>query len=683
MPLSLFDNDVATLAWNPPSPAPRTWSRVVLATLAPHLDGGRWPVRRSVGEPLEVVAGFITDGHDLISAELVVTRPDGTHTTRPMPLRYNDEYVARFTPDTPGDWQFRVRGWLDAFRTWQDQFRRRVAGGEGDALVASELLDAAALLRRRAEGAGAADKKRLEAYAKKLEKGDRDAALDPDLALLAARTDPRDGLVESAPQPVAVDPEKARFAAWYEFFPRSAADEPGVHGTLDDAARRLGRIKAMGFDIVYLPPVHPVGVAYRKGKDNAPEAAPGEPGSPWAIGGFLEDGTKGGHKSVHPELGGMPAFERFMDEARSQGLEVALDIAFQCSPDHPYVEEHPEWFRHRPDGTIRYAENPPKKYQDVYPFDFECEAWPALWNELRSVFTFWIDRGVKVFRVDNPHTKPFAFWEWCLRTLREDHPELIFLAEAFSRPRIMRGLAKIGFNNSYTYFAWRNTAKELQEYGEELFTTEVGEYFRPNFWPNTPDIFHEELEHGGRPLHIARFVVAATLSPAYGIYGPPYEHVFTNKHPQREEYADNEKYEIRTWNWDDPYSLQPLFTRVNQIRNAEPALQFARNVQFVETGNPHLLAYLKWHEKSRVLVVVNLDPYNVQEGWLAFSPGAVGLEASAPFRVYDALGGETYHWQGDRHYVRLDPHAMPAHVFVLHGQEAAPVASAPASAGGH
>lgn len=683
MPLSDFDNDFSTLAWNPPSPAPRAWSRVVLATLSPHLDGGRWPVRRSIGEEVEVVAGFITDGHDLISAELVITAPDGRETTAPMPLRYNDEYVATFTPDALGDWQFRVRGWLDVFRTWQDQFRRRVEGGEAEALLKSELLDAAKLLRESMEQADRGQKKALKQFAERFEKGDVEAGLDPEVARLAAATDPRDGLVESAPQPVAVDPERARFAAWYEFFPRSAADEPGRHGTLDDAARRLARIKEMGFDVVYLPPIHPVGVQFRKGKDNAPTAEPGEPGSPWAIGGFLEDGTKGGHKSVHPELGGMAAFERFMAEAKRVGIEVALDVAYQCSPDHPYVEEHPEWFRHRPDGTIRYAENPPKKYQDVYPFDFESEAWPSLWEELRSVFTFWIEKGVTIFRVDNPHTKPFAFWEWCIRTLREDHPDLIFLAEAFSRPRIMQGLAKIGFNNSYTYFAWRNTAKELRAYGEELFQTELGEYFRPNFWPNTPDIFHEELQHGGRPLHIARFVVAATLSPTYGIYGPPYEHVVTNKHAVREEYADNEKYEIRTWNWHDPHSLQPLFARVNRIRHEQAALQHARNVQFVETGNPHLLAYAKRHGSSRVLVVVNLDPHAVQEGWLALSPDAVGLSEHAPFTVFDALGGETYRWHGTRHYVRLDPHVMPAHVFVLSGEEGASQAPQPAPKGGH
>ncbi len=683
MPLSTLDADTRTLAWNPPSPAPRSWSRVVLATLSPHLDGGRWPVRRSLGENLEVVAGFITDGHDLISAELVVTAPDGSESVYPMPLRYNDEYAATFAPDALGMLTFKVRGWLDVFRTWQHQFARRLEAGEAEALLHNELLDAASILREWAKQAPTARKRALNAYAKRFEAGDTGAALEEDISALATQSDPRDGIVESAPQPVAVDPERARFAAWYEFFPRSAADEPGRHGTLDDAARRLARIKEMGFDVVYLPPVHPVGVQFRKGKDNAPTAQDGEPGSPWAIGGFLEDGTKGGHKSVHPELGGMDAFTRFMEEAARVKIDVAIDIAFQTSPDHPYVEEHPEWFRHRADGSIRYAENPPKKYQDVYPFDFESAAWPALWEELHSVFTFWADKGVRIFRVDNPHTKPFAFWEWCLRTLRDEHPDLIFLAEAFSRPRIMQGLAKIGFNNSYTYFTWRNTAKELRTYGEELFQTEQAEYFRANFWPNTPDIFHEELMHGGRALHIARFVVAATMSPAYGIYGPPYEHVQTNKHPLREEYADNEKYEIRTWNWRDPHSLQSLFTRVNEIRHEQAALQHARNITFVDTGNPYLLAYAKVHQSSRVLVVVNLDPHNVQESWLQLSPDAIGLEKDAPFTVFDALGGETYHWHGTNHYVRLDPYVMPAHIFVVRGQEAAMPSASPESKGGH
>ncbi|MDX1421153.1 MAG: alpha-amylase family glycosyl hydrolase, partial [Rubricoccaceae bacterium] len=473
---------------------------------------------------------------------------------------------------------------------------------------------------------------------------------------------------------VRVDPELARFAAWYEFFPRSAAD-PGPdgaprHGTLDDAAARLPRIAELGFDIVYLPPIHPIGTQFRKGKDNAPKAEPGEPGSPWAIG-----AKEGGHTSVAPELGGMEAFERFVRKADEVGLKVALDIAFQSSPDHPWVTEHPEWFQHRPDGTIRYAENPPKKYQDVYPLDFESPAWQALWHALKGVFDFWIEKGVKVFRVDNPHTKPFAFWAWCLEALRSAHPDTIFLAEAFAKPKTMYTLAKLGYNNSYTYFTWRNTKEELESYGRELFHTEVAEFYRPNFWPNTPDILHDTLVHGGRPAHVVRLVLAATLSSAYGVYGPPYEHVANTQHPQREEYADNEKYEVRAWDWHDPDSLQPLMKRVNRIRREHPALQHMRNVRFHPTDNPQILAFTKAVPFSTledpepqapddlVLVVVNLDPYNVQAGWVSLPLHELGLPDDRPFEVHDLLGGERYRWHGAANFVQLDPHTLPAHVF--------------------
>ncbi len=665
MPITPLRTETDALAHNPPSPAPQLWSRVVLSTLTPQVDAGRWPIRRSVGEPVEVVAGFVTDGHDRIKAELVVTAPDGTQSTYPMPLRYNDEYVASFTPDALGIWTYQVRGWLDVFGTWQEQFERRVTGGESNALLASELEEAADVL---AGWAKQAKHTELGNKAKRVRNGDRELALSEELREAADAADPRSGLIESHVFPCEVDPELARFAAWYEFFPRSSGEavdgQPPQHTTLDDAAERLPLIAQRGFDIVYLPPVHPIGEQFRKGKDNSPTATEGEPGSPWAIGGKLEDGTWGGHKSVHPELGGMAAFERFVAKADEVGVKVALDIAFQTSPDHPYVTEHPEWFRARPDGTIRYAENPPKKYQDIYPIDFDNDP-EGIRAEVLRIVRHWIAQGVRIFRVDNPHTKPYAFWEWCLRTLKADHPELIFLAEAFSRPRVMQTLAKIGFNNSYTYFTWRNTAAEIQEYAIELFDGPMAEYYRPNFWPNTPDIFHEELQHGGRPLHIARYVIAATLSPTYGIYGPPYEHVYTHK-GAKEEYLGNEKYEVRAWNWNDPNSLQPLMLRVNTIRKANPALQFGRNVQFLETGNEHLLAYVKHTDDSRVLVVVNLDPHNAQEAWITFDPATIGLPYH--FIARDALGGETYHWEGRQHFVRLDPQVLPAHVFVLSPQ---------------
>ena len=667
-----------SLAWRPPSPEPDAWSRVALATLSPRVDGGRFPIARTRGERVEVVAGVVVDGHEQVSAVLEwaydghANAPGGAVQSVRMPLRYNDEYVADFACTELGTYRYRVRAWLDTFGTWQDQFRRRVEGGAAAAELETELLDGASLLDARNDDGS------LSAYVKRFRAGEVEAALEDEVVRLAQEHDPAHGAVASDWLGVRVDPEHARFAAWYEFFPRSAAD-PGpddepVHGTLDDAARRLPLIADRGFDIVYLPPISPIGETFRKGKDNAPTAQPGEVGSPWAVG-----GAAGGHKSVLAELGGLEAFRRFVAEADRLGLKVALDIAFQTSPDHPYVTEHPEWFRHRPDGTIRYAENPPKKYQDIYPIDFESEDWRALWTELRSVFEYWIGEGVRVFRVDNPHTKPLAFWEWCLGTLRHEHPDLVFLAEAFTKPKTMYGLAKRGFNNSYTYFTWRTTKDELVEYGRELFHTEAAEVYRPNFWPNTPDILTDELRDYGRPAHAARLVLAATLSSAYGVYGPPFEHVDARQHPDREEYRDNEKYEVRSWDWNDPTSLQPLMKRLNRVRRENPALQHMRNVRFHETDNAHLIAYSKrvpyrveerggaaappeW-DANVVLTVVNLDYLNAQAGWVTVDLAALGLPSDRPFRVRDLLGGQTFTWHGASNFVELRPHEFPAHVF--------------------
>jgi starch synthase (maltosyl-transferring) len=649
------------------TPSRHAWSRAVLNYVKPQIDGGRWPIKRSVGEDVAVEAAVIVDGHERLGVELLYKheREPEEHSV-PMRLRYNDEYHASFKVTELGRYTYRVRAWLDRFGTWQDQFRRRVEGGDTEYELNSELHDGATILRQALEQARGKERQRLKDYADALEQGEIEVALSDDLTRIAARFDPKAGAVESEPLPVCVDPVLARFGAWYEFFPRSAGSQPGHHATLDEAAERLPRIKELGFDIVYLPPVHPVGKTNRKGKDNAPTAQDGEPGSPWAIGGADASGKAGGHKAVHPELGGLPAFDRFVARASELGLKVALDIAFQTSPDHPYVEEHPEWFYQRPDGTIRYAENPPKKYQDVYPLNFEGENWQGLWEELKSVFAFWIDHGVTIFRVDNPHTKPFSFWEWCLGELRSEHPEVIFLAEAFSRPKIMYALAKLGYNQSYTYFTWRNTKEELESYCRELFQTEVAEFYRPNFWPNTPDILHEYLVHGGRPAHIIRFILAATLSSAYGLYGPPYEHVYNIQHPQREEYANNEKYEIRTWNWHDPDSLQPLIKRVNRIRRENEALHYMRNLQFHRIDNPHLIAYSKQTETNLVLVVVNLDPFHTHEGWLELPLEPLGLPADRPYEVHDQLGGERYYWHGAHNYIRLDPNILPAHIFHMH-----------------
>ncbi|MFN0071988.1 MAG: alpha-amylase family glycosyl hydrolase, partial [Chloroflexota bacterium] len=462
---------------------------------------------------------------------------------------------------------------------------------------------------------------------------------------------------------VTVDRERAGFSAWYELFPRSTSVIDGQHGTFSDVEARLPYVASLGFDVLYLPPIHPIGLTHRKGKDNSTSASATDPGSPWGIGSH-----EGGHTTIHPDLGTLEDFRRLVNRAREEGLEVALDMAFQCSPDHPYVREHPEWFRRRPDGTIQYAENPPKKYQDIYPFDFESENWYGLWTELRNVVQFWVDQGVRIFRVDNPHTKPFEFWEWLISEIKRGCPEALFLSEAFTRPKVMYQLAKLGFTQSYTYFAWRNSKAELTEYLNELTQTEVVDYLRPNLWPNTPDILTEPLQTGGPGNFAARFVLAATLGTSYGIYGPAFE--LQEHRPLevgREEYLSSEKYEIRHWDWTSPKSLAPLITKVNRIRADHPAIRHAGNLHFHPTDNEHLLAYSRSSQNGGdvLLIVVNLDPRYTQAGWLDLDLSALGLAADQTFTVHDLLSGETYSWQGARNYVELNPTQLPGHILHL------------------
>jgi starch synthase (maltosyl-transferring) len=455
-----------------------------------------------------------------------------------------------------------------------------------------------------------------------------------------------------------VDPVKARFSSWYEFFPRSCGKD-GKHGTFAEAEERLPYVAEMGFDVVYLPPIHPIGTAHRKGPNNTLVAGPGDPGSPWAIG-----AAEGGHKAVHPELGTLEDFDRFLLKAKSLGIDIALDVAYQTSPDHPYVKEHPEWFKKRADGTIRYAENPPKKYQDVYPFDFECDDWKGLWQELKSVFDFWIARGVKIFRVDNPHTKPLTFWAWCIRSIKQEHPEVIFLAEAFTRPAVMYGLAKLGFTQSYTYFTWRVAKAEIEAYLEDLTQTEIVEYYRPNFWPNTPDILPEHLQTGLRSMFIARHVLASTLSSNYGIYGPAFELMEHVPRPGAEEYIDNEKFELKRWDLDRPDSLRHLIARVNRIRRENQALQDNRGLRFHTTDNDLVICYSKGSDRdgNAIVVVVNLDPYHKHGAWIDLDlPGIADPERT--FQVHDLLSDARYIFRGRRNYVELDPATVPAHVF--------------------
>jgi starch synthase (maltosyl-transferring) len=460
-----------------------------------------------------------------------------------------------------------------------------------------------------------------------------------------------------------VDPVRARFSAWYEFFPRSASSEPGRHGTFADCEARLPYVAGMGFDVLYFPPIHPIGATFRKGKNNSVVAQPGDTGSPWAIG-----AADGGHKSIHNQLGTLEDFRRLVKRAEEFGIQIALDIAFQAAPDHPYVRSHENWFRKRPDGTIQYAENPPKKYQDIYPFDFESEDWAGLWQELKSVFLFWIEQGVRIFRVDNPHTKAFPFWEWCITEIKAEYPEVLFLSEAFTRPKIMYRLAKLGFSQSYTYFPWRTAKGEIVSYFNEITKSPVADFFRPNQWPNTPDILTEFLQLGTRSAFMIRLLLAATLGANYGIYGPAFE--LMESRPVRqgsEEYLDSEKYQIREWDLDRPDSLRDLITLVNRIRRENEALQNDRSLEFHDVDNDQLLCFSKHspNGSNLILVVVNLDPHYRQSGFVNLPLDRFEIPEDRPFQAHDLLTGARYMWTGRRNYVELDPHSIPGHIFLL------------------
>jgi starch synthase (maltosyl-transferring) len=642
--------------------------RVVIDRVRPEIDGGRFAIKRTVGEKVTVDADVLTDGHDTLSCLLLYRdqRAPGWSEVA-MEALGNDRYRAQLTVTSVGRWLYTVTAWVDHFKTWRRDLRKRVDARQD---VALDLLAGAALIHQAAERARAAGRKAdgrvLAGLARSLEQArDLEArlrlALDDELAQLMDRHTDRAFASSHRQLPVVVDRERARFSSWYEMFPRSSSPVPGRHGTFRDLAERLPYVAEMGFDVLYLPPIHPIGFTNRKGKNNSPVAGPDDVGSPWAIG-----SPAGGHKAILPELGTIEDFRQVMARARDLGLEIALDVAFQCSPDHPYVREHPEWFRKRPDGTIQYAENPPKKYEDIYPFDFECEAWRELWQELKSIFDHWLGEGIRIFRVDNPHTKPFAFWEWLIGEIKRDHPDVIFLAEAFTRPKLMYRLAKLGFTQSYNYFPWRTNRWELTQYFTELTKTEVAEYFRPSLWPNTPDILTEQLQFGGRPAFIHRLILAATLGASYGIYGPPYE-LLENRPRERgsEEYLDSEKYQLRHWDLAAPHSLRDLIALVNRVRRENPSLKSDAGLRFHATDNEQLLCYSKSAEAAdnTIVAVVNLDPHHVQSGWLELDLAALGLETGRPFQVHDLLTGARYLWNGPRNFVQLDPRQTPAHLF--------------------
>ena len=670
--------------------------RVVIEKIVPQVDAGRHPVRRVVGDTLDVTATIYADGHDQLAARLLYRHErDRKWRTAAMKPRGNDSWNGCFHVDAIGAWRFSILGWVDHFESWAADLRKRMAApldlAPGEIPLA--LRTGAVLLQQGASRARGAAARKLSQAAQALESlavpekepvtyplGDeihRIMAEHPDLSH-ATRYDME--------IPLWADRERARFSAWYEMFPRSASAVPGQHGSFGDVERQLPEIASMGFDILYLPPIHPIGRAFRKGPNNSTSAPPGAPGSPWAIGDrsapdVRPDGSQcqkdcGGHKSIHPQLGTFEDFDRMVKAVQAQGMEIALDIAFQCSPDHPWVTEHRDWFNIRPDGSIQYAENPPKKYQDIYPLNFESPDWRGLWDELYSVFEFWIERDVCVFRVDNPHTKSLPFWEWCLGTLSSKYPDAIFLAEAFTRPHLMYGLAKRGFTQSYTYFTWRNTRFELEDYLNEITRPPVSDFFQPNLWPNTPDILHRTLQEGGPPAFMLRVILAATLSSSYGIYGPAYE--LAENAPAKpapgksesEEYLNSEKYEIRQRHRNVPGSLVPLITALNRIRRAHPALHGNRSLHFHGVDNAQLICYSKSTPNfdNQILTIVNLDAFYQQSGWTDLNLGELGLQVGERFLVEDLLTGDIYAWTGHRNYVALQPGTRPAHIFRIRRQ---------------
>ena len=644
--------------------------RPVISDVRPSVDGGRYPAKASLGLPVVVTADVFTDGHDQVACTLLFRHEDEAEwTTAPMVSMDNDRWTGDFVAEALGTHLFCLRATVDWFGTWHHDLAAKAEAGQPvdvELLVGSDIVAAVA---ERAEGQDAVS---LREWADALH----------DTAVAAARGDAAPGLELAASAPlfeavgrwpdpvpaatsdtfrVLVDRERARFSAWYEMFPRSASPDFSRAGTLADTTARLPYVAAMGFDTLYLPPIHPVGTTNRKGRDGSDTGELGDPGSPWAIG-----SAAGGHTDIDPALGTFVDLDRLVRAAADLGIDVALDLAFQCSPNHPWVSEHPEWFRHLPDGSIRYAENPPKRYQDVYPLDFGTEAWRDLWAALHEVVRFWIARGVRVFRVDNPHTKPMRFWEWLIPSVKSEFTDVIFLSEAFTRPRIMEYLAKIGFCQSYTYFTWRNTKSELESYLTELTRTDMADYFRPNLWPNTPDILHETLQAGGRATFVARLVLAATLASNYGIYGPAFE---LQEHVARsegsEEYLHSEKYEVRHWDLARPDNLAPLIATVNAARRAHPALQHNRTLRFHHVDNDGLIAYTKTAPgPDIVLIVVNLQATRPNEGWVHLDVDALGIDADRPFALHDLLHGVSYEWRGATNYVVLDP-ATPAHLFHL------------------
>ena len=637
---------------------------IVIENLWPQINGGLYPIKRVPGEEVTVYADIFKEGHDVVLA-LVKWRAVGERKWQESAMTHlgEDRWRGSFQAGPVGFTEWTIESWGDAFGSWVEEIGKKTKGGA--TALPSETLEGAALVRAASKRAGKhADAKKLAAHADPLEAAPDPAALvavasDAELVSLMAEWPDRSlSAIHEPYQRVRVDRAGAGFAAWYEFFPRSAEGKTGSGSTFRECLGRVEDAKAMGFDVIYFPPIHPIGITARKGANNSLTCQPGDPGVPYAIG-----GPAGGHCAVEPELGTLEDFEWLQGEIRARGMEIALDFALNCSPDHPYVKEHPEWFFHRPDGTIKYAENPPKKYEDVYPLDYHNDGWKALWEELRDVLLFWSERGVRIFRVDNPHTKPVAFWEWVIAEVQAKFPDVIFLSEAFTRPKMMRALAKVGFTQSYTYFSWRNSRAEIEEYFTELTGTEMREYFRPNLFPNTPDILPVYLQEGGRPAFMIRAVLATTLSGVYGIYSG-FELCENAALPGREEYLDSEKYQYKQRDWNAPGNIKPLITRLNAIRRENGALQQTNNLAFFASDNPSILCYRKWsHDYSnQVLIIVSTDFRSAQSGWIDVPTGDLGIAPDSPYQVEDLLTGEVFSWRGARNFISLDPFRRVAHI---------------------
>jgi starch synthase (maltosyl-transferring) len=644
--------------------------RAVIDAVLPCVDGGRFAAKRVAGEKVSIEAHCLTDGHDKLRVVLAwqLAGPGNPSHEVEMVSAMSDIWRATFTPPSPGRYQYTVTAWVDHFESWRHELQRR--DDPNDIRVAMQV--GAGLIDEAAARATGSDAAILTEWSGQLRRTTEDPAADTAARKALALEPARAGIVArhadrrfaaSKSLELIANRQRAAFSSWYELFPRSAAAQLGVHGSFKDVEARLPYLAEMGFDVLYFPPIHPIGRTNRKGVNNSLRSTAADVGSPWAIG-----AAEGGHKDILPQLGDFEDFDRLLAKTKELGIEIAMDLAFQCAPDHPYVALHPQWFKHRPDGSVQYAENPPKKYQDIYPFDFESSDWRGLWSELKSVVDFWIARGIRIFRVDNPHTKAFGFWEWLIDTTTREHPDLIYLAEAFTRPKVMHRLAKLGFSQSYTYFTWRNTKQELTDYFTELALGLGRDYYRPNVWPNTPDILPETLQSGLRPIFASRLILAATLSANFGIYGPTYELMESApRESGSEEYNDSEKYQLRHWSLDRADSLWPLIARMNRIRRENAALQSDGGLHFCRIDNDQLIAYLKMDSTSTniILTVVNLDPHQPQSGWVDLDVAALGIDPDQPYQVHDLLSDQRYIWRGRYNYVLLDPQRVPAHVFRL------------------